>query len=78
MAVALCYREDLHIGVGVLSMILMGSPAWPLGWFLEICMMPTNVFMFSSGIKLVQATWHRSMADPAGLSGPLLSAGPER
>ena len=34
-----------------------------LGWVLELCMLVTNLFMLVWGIKLVQATWHQSIAE---------------
>ena len=41
-----------------------------LGWFLEICMLATNLFMLVWGIKLVQATWYQSIAE-----FPIVTAG---
>ena len=52
-----CYREHLHIGVGVLPGMLDGRAKLALGWLLEVCMMATNVFMLWWGIKLVETTW---------------------
>src|ERR1044071_6946667 len=37
-----CYREYLHIGVGVLPAMLDGKAKLALGWVLEMCMMATN------------------------------------
>ena len=48
-----CYREYLHIGVGVLPAFLAEPAKSYLGWFLEACMLATNVFMLWWGIKLV-------------------------
>ena len=31
-----------------------------LGWFLEVCMLVTNLFMLVWGFKLVQATWQNT------------------
>src|SRR6476646_7179331 len=58
-----CYREYLHIGVGVLPAFLHGSAKTYLGWFLELCMFATNLFMLIWGIKLVEATLHQSIPD---------------
>src|SRR5919108_1732492 len=56
LSAVVCYREHLHIGVGVLPALTDGSPKVLLGWFLELCMLATNLFMLVWGIKLVQAT----------------------
>jgi TRAP-type C4-dicarboxylate transport system permease small subunit len=58
-----CYREFLHIGVGVLPALLDEPAKTYLGWVLEICMLATNLFMLVWGIKLVQATWHQSIPE---------------
>jgi TRAP-type C4-dicarboxylate transport system permease small subunit len=63
MAAALCYREHLHIGVAVIPMLLEGNARLAVGWLIEACMMATNLFMFWWGIKLVETTWHQSIAD---------------
>jgi TRAP-type C4-dicarboxylate transport system permease small subunit len=41
-----------------------------LGWFLELGMLATNLFMLAWGIRLVEATWHQSVAEI-----PLLTVG---
>src|SRR5215211_983870 len=58
-----CYREYLHIGVGVLPAMLSEGNKAILGWIIEAGMMLTNVFMLWYGIKLVQATWYQSIAE---------------
>ncbi len=63
-----CYREHLHIGVGLLPNALSGSSKILLGWFIELCMLGTNLFMLWYGINLVQVTWHQSIAEFPGLS----------
>jgi TRAP-type C4-dicarboxylate transport system permease small subunit len=65
-----CYREYLHIGVGVLPAFLDGVARSTLGWVIEICMAFTNLFMLWFGIKLVQTTWYQSIAE-----FPIISAG---
>ena len=63
----ICYREYLHIGVGVLPALLDERGKAILGWLIEVCMMATNVFMVWYGVKLVQTTMvpeHRRV--PAG------------
>jgi TRAP-type C4-dicarboxylate transport system permease small subunit len=63
LAAAICYRENLHIGVAVIPMMLKGNARIAIGWLIELCMMGTNLFMFWWGTKLVQATWHQAIAD---------------
>jgi TRAP-type C4-dicarboxylate transport system permease small subunit len=58
-----CYREYLHIGVGVLPALLGPAGKAVLGCVLESCMMITNVFMLYYGTHLVQVTWHQSIAE---------------
>lgn len=65
-----CYREFLHIGVGVLPALLDERGKAFLGWAIEACMMATNVFMVWFGIKLVQTTFYQSIAE-----FPLVSVG---
>jgi TRAP-type C4-dicarboxylate transport system permease small subunit len=63
LAAALCYRENLHIGVAVIPMMLAGNARLAIGWLIEACMMGTNLFMLWWGIKLVETTWYQSIAD---------------
>jgi len=70
LSAVVCYREHLHIGVGVLPAFLDGPAKSALGWFLEICMLATNLFMVAWGIKLVQTTWYQSIAE-----FPIVTAG---
>lgn len=70
LSAVVCYREYLHIGVGVLPALLAEPAKSVLGWFLETCMMVTNLFMLVWGIKLVQTTWFQSIAE-----FPIVSAG---
>jgi TRAP-type C4-dicarboxylate transport system permease small subunit len=58
-----CYREYLHIGVGVLPAMLDGKAKLALGWVLEFCMLATNLFMLWWGIKLVETTWFQVIAE---------------
>src|SRR5262245_45161930 len=51
-----CYREYLHIGVGVLPAALTGTARTVLGVVIELCMAVTTVFMLWFGIKLCQTT----------------------
>ena len=70
LSAVVCYREHLHIGVGVLPAFLHEPAKSVLGWFLEVCMLATNLFMVWWGIKLVQTTWYQSIAE-----FPILSVG---
>jgi len=63
LSAALVYRENLHIGVAVIPMMLQGKARTAIGWAIEVCMMGTNLFMFWWGIKLVQTTWYQSISD---------------
>ena len=79
LAAALCYRENLHIGVAVIPMMLEGKSRIAIGWLIEACMMGTNLFMFWWGIKLVQTTWYQSISDfPWYSVGCVLPAGADR
>ena len=68
LSAALCYRENLHIGVAVIPMMLKGPARNAIGWVIEIGMMGTNLFMFWWGIKLVETTFHQSIAEFPGFS----------
>jgi len=70
LSAVVCYREHLHIGVGLLPGFLAEPWKSLLGWMLEICMLATNLFMVVWGVKLVQATWYQSIAE-----FPLVTAG---
>jgi TRAP-type C4-dicarboxylate transport system permease small subunit len=63
LSAVVCYREYLHIGVGVLPAFLHEPAKSHLGWLLEICMLATNLFMLWWGLKLVQATWHQAIPE---------------
>jgi TRAP-type C4-dicarboxylate transport system permease small subunit len=63
LSAVVCYREFLHIAVGVLPSMLTGLPRALLGFFIEMCMLLTNLFMLWYGIKLCQVTWYQSIAE---------------
>ena len=63
LSAVVCYREYLHIGVGVLPMFLQGTARTALGWLLEACMLVTNLFMLWWGIKLVGITWFQTIPE---------------
>jgi len=70
LSAVVCYREYLHIGVGVLPAFISGTPKILLGWFLEACMLVTNLFMLVWGFRLVQTTWFQAIAE-----FPIVTAG---
>ena len=63
LSAVVCYREYLHIGVGVLPAFLHEPAKSYLGWILEMLMLATNLFMLVWGIKLCQATWHQDIPE---------------
>jgi TRAP-type C4-dicarboxylate transport system permease small subunit len=63
LSAVVCYREYLHIGVGVLPGLLREPAKSILGWILEALMLVTNLFMLVWGVKLCQATWFQSTAE---------------
>jgi TRAP-type C4-dicarboxylate transport system permease small subunit len=63
LSASLVYRENLHIGVAVIPMMLQGRAKTAIGWLIEACMMATNLFIFWWGIKLVLLTWHQTISD---------------
>ena len=68
LSAAICYRENLHIGVAVIPMMLKGKARTAVGWLIEVCMMGTNFFMLWWGSKLVHTTWYQSISDFPGYS----------
>jgi TRAP-type C4-dicarboxylate transport system permease small subunit len=63
LSAVVCYREHLHIGVGMLPNALTPAGQRVLGIFIELCMLATNVFLVWFGIKLVQRTWFQTIAE---------------
>ncbi len=70
LSAVICYREYLHIGVGIVPALLTGPSRVVLGVLIELAMLVTNLFMLWYGLKLVQATWFQSIAE-----FPVLSVG---
>jgi TRAP-type C4-dicarboxylate transport system permease small subunit len=72
LSAVICYREHLHIGVGMIPNLLDGIAKTILGIVIELSMLALNIFMFWFGIKLVQRMWHQSIAEfplvPVGLT----------
>ncbi len=63
MSAVVCYRENLHIGVGFVPNLLTGLPRALLGFAIEVAMLFTNIFLLWYGINLVQVTWYQSIAE---------------
>ena len=63
LSAVVCYREYLHIGVGILPAFLGDAPKQALGWVIELLMLTTNVFMLVWGIRLCEATWNQTIAE---------------
>jgi TRAP-type C4-dicarboxylate transport system permease small subunit len=63
LSASLVYRENLHIGVAVIPMMLAGRARTAIGWLIEAGMMATNLFIFWWGIKLVTLTWYQTISD---------------
>lgn len=63
LSAVVCYREYLHIGVGIVPNLLEGRAKIALGWVIELCMAATNLFMLWWGFKLVETTWHQTIGE---------------
>ena len=63
LSAAVCYREHMHISVGLLPSALRGVPRMLLGVLIELAMLATNLFLLWYGISLVQRTWYQSIAE---------------
>ncbi len=63
LSALVCYREHLHIGVGMLPNALTGRARMLLGMVVEAGMLVANLFLLWYGIKLVQVTWFQSIAE---------------
>jgi TRAP-type C4-dicarboxylate transport system permease small subunit len=70
LSAVVCYREHLHIGVGMIPNMLDGAAKTALGIAIELAMLAINIFMMWYGIKLVQRVWLNTIAE-----FPLLSVG---
>jgi TRAP-type C4-dicarboxylate transport system permease small subunit len=68
MSAVVCYREYLHIGVGLVPSVLTGLPRALLGFAIEIGMLVTNLFLLWYGINLIMVTWYQSIAEFPGVS----------
>jgi len=67
---AACYRRGLHMNIGFFVGMLPDLPRRAMGFVVEALMAVMALFMVNWGIKLVDATWHNTIAD-----FPFLSVG---
>jgi len=65
-----CYRRGLHMNIGFFVGMLPDLPRRAMGFVVEALMAVMALFMVNWGIKLVDATWHNTIAD-----FPFLSVG---
>lgn len=63
LSAVVCYREHLHIGVGIVPNMLTGPAKVAIGWFIELCMAATNLFMLWWGLRLVETTWNQTIGE---------------
>lgn len=70
LSAVVCYREHLHIAVGWIPSMFHGAARTALGVAIELCLLATNLFLLWFGTKLIQTTWHQSIAE-----FPLVSVG---
>ena len=63
LSAIICYREHLHIGVGIVPNALTGPARKLLGIAVEVGMLGVNLFLLWFGLSLVEATWHQTIAE---------------
>jgi len=63
LSAVVCYREHLHIAVGILPNALRGTARTALGLLIEACMLATNLFLLWFGVRLVERTWYQTIAE---------------
>ena len=63
LSAVVCYREHLHIGVGLLPSALRGASRVVLGVLIELAMLATSLFLLWYGIKVVQRFWYQTIAE---------------
>lgn len=63
LSAIVCYREHLHLAVGILPAILPGPARTLLGLVIEAGMLAMNLFLLWYGIGLVEQTWHQTIAE---------------
>ena len=68
LSAVICYREHLHIAVGILPNMAKGALRTLLGLIVESAMLATNVFLLWYGTNLCVTTWYQSIAEFPDLS----------
>lgn len=63
LSAVICYREHLHISVGLLPNALTGWVREALGVVIEMMMMASSLFLLWFGMKLCQRLWFQSIAE---------------
>lgn len=63
LSAVICYREHLHIAVGMLPNALSTTGQKVLGFVIELFMLGANVFLLWYGTKLCMKTWYQSIAE---------------
>ncbi len=63
LSAVVCYREHIHLAVGMLPNTLTGSARTALGIVIEAGMAGMNLFLLYYGINLVKQTWYQSIAE---------------
>jgi len=63
LSAVICYREHLHIAVGILPNALTGTARTVLGVIIELSMLAANLFLLWFGLSLVQTTWGQTIAE---------------
>jgi TRAP-type C4-dicarboxylate transport system permease small subunit len=72
LSAIICYREHLHISVGLLPNALQGFNKKLLGIFIELSMLFVSLFLLYFGYKLCLATLNQTIAEfpkvPVGIT----------
>ena len=63
LSAVVCYREHIHLAVGMLPSILNEPARTMLGIVIELGMAAMNLFLLYYGINLVKQTWYQSIAE---------------
>jgi TRAP-type C4-dicarboxylate transport system permease small subunit len=63
LSAVVCYREHIHLAVGMLPNVLNEPARTILGIVIELGMAAMNLFLLYYGINLVKQTWYQSIAE---------------
>ena len=78
LSAVVCYREHLHIGVAIVPGLLAGPAKLAIGWFIELCMAVTNLFMLWWGLSLSRPPGTRPSPSSRSLRSAVLPAYTDR